>query len=94
MNRPTPHMHNEADIGSGEKTPGEHETEEEIRRIGRRTPAPDQDSLNDARAQQQMIEANVNTTEEFKRIAQKHANKHEDRDARGQAPDPLPPKGN
>jgi hypothetical protein len=32
------HMMNEPDIGSGEKSPGEQETEEQIRQIPPRTP--------------------------------------------------------
>lgn len=36
------HMLNEPDIGSGEKSPGEKETEEQIRQIPQRTPAPPQ----------------------------------------------------
>jgi hypothetical protein len=38
------HMINEPDIGSGEKTPGEKETEEEIRKI----PTPPAQTSNDA----------------------------------------------
>lgn len=34
------HMMNEPDIGSGEKSPGEQETEEQIRQIPQTTPAP------------------------------------------------------
>lgn len=34
------HMMNEPDIGSGEKSPGERETEEQIRQIPQRTPEP------------------------------------------------------
>ena len=34
------HMINEPDIGSGEKSPGEQETEEQIRQIPQRTPEP------------------------------------------------------
>ena len=34
------HMMNEPDIGSGEKSPGEKETEEQIRQIPQRTPEP------------------------------------------------------
>ena len=36
------HMMNEPDIGSGEKSPGEQETEEQIRQIPQRTPQPAQ----------------------------------------------------
>ena len=32
------HLINEPDIGSGEKSPGERETEEQIRQIPQRTP--------------------------------------------------------
>ncbi|TWI42447.1 hypothetical protein IP92_05423 [Pseudoduganella flava] len=32
------HMMNEPDIGSGEKSPGEQETDEQIRQIPQRTP--------------------------------------------------------
>lgn len=34
------HLINEPDIGSGEKSPGERETEEQIRQIPQRTPPP------------------------------------------------------
>lgn len=34
------HMLNEPDIGSGEKSPGEKETEEQIRQIPQRTSEP------------------------------------------------------
>jgi hypothetical protein len=34
------HLLNEPDIGSGEKSPGEQETEEQIRQIPQRSPAP------------------------------------------------------
>ncbi|GGY41924.1 hypothetical protein OU994_12205 [Pseudoduganella sp. SL102] len=34
------HMMNEPDIGSGEKSPGEKETDEQIRQIPQRTPEP------------------------------------------------------
>jgi hypothetical protein len=34
------HMINEPDIGSGEKSPGEKETDEQIRQIPQRTPEP------------------------------------------------------
>jgi hypothetical protein len=37
------HMMNEPDIGSGEKSPGEQETEEQIRQIPQRTPEPPKD---------------------------------------------------
>lgn len=36
-------MYDEADIGSGERTPGEHETEEMIRSINPPRPAADKD---------------------------------------------------
>lgn len=38
------HMTDEPDIGSGEKTPGERETEEDIRQI---PPLPDKDGKSD-----------------------------------------------
>jgi hypothetical protein len=34
------HMMNEPDIGSGEKSPGERETDEQIRQIPQQQPAP------------------------------------------------------
>lgn len=34
------HMMNEPDIGSGEKSPGEQETDEQIRQIPQRSPEP------------------------------------------------------
>ena len=37
------HMINEPDIGSGEKSPGEKETDEQIRQIPQRTPEPPAD---------------------------------------------------
>jgi len=37
------HMMNEPDIGSGEKSPAERETEEQIRQIPQRTPEPPKD---------------------------------------------------
>ncbi|MBB3221858.1 hypothetical protein [Pseudoduganella umbonata] len=37
------HMINEPDIGSGEKSPGEKETEEQIRQIPQHTPTPPKD---------------------------------------------------
>jgi hypothetical protein len=37
------HMMNEDDIGSGEKSPGEQETDEQIRQIPQRTPEPPKD---------------------------------------------------
>jgi hypothetical protein len=36
------HLINEPDIGSGEKTPGEKETEEEVRKVQPRPPQPPQ----------------------------------------------------
>jgi hypothetical protein len=36
------HMLNEPDIGSGEKSPGEQETDEQIRQIPQRTSEPSQ----------------------------------------------------
>ena len=85
---------NEADIGSGEKSEGERETEKMLEQVPKQGEKTDDDALNDARAEQQMIEGNVDTTEAYERIARKHVRHQDARDAPRAGADHAAHKGN
>ena len=68
---------NEADIGSGEKSEGERETEKLLEQVPKQGEQTADDALNDARAEQQMIEGNADTSETYRRIERKHVSHRE-----------------
>jgi hypothetical protein len=46
MAEPVRHLPDEADIGSGEKNPGQKDTEKMIEQVGRKPPQPEQSDEN------------------------------------------------
>lgn len=85
---------NEADIGSGEKSEGERETERLLEQVPKQGEQTDDDALNDARAEQQMVEGNVDTSEAYKRIERKRATRREAPGATGINADPASQQDN
>lgn len=96
MTRKIKHLWDEADIGSGEKSPGEKETEKLLEQVPKQgADNPKDDAVNDARAEQQMIEGNADTAEAMQRIEQKkRAPEQDDPDRRRDTGDVVSPKGN
>ncbi len=70
----------EADIGSGEKSEGERETEKLLEQVPRQPPHSEDEALNDARAEQQMIEGNVDTSEACRRLERKRMSQNDQAD--------------
>lgn len=85
---------NEPDIGSGEKSEGERETEKLIEQVPKQEEQPDDEALNDARAEQQMIEGNIDTSEAYNRIERKHTARRETPGAPPVNADPAAHQGN
>src|SRR6266852_5163941 len=81
----------EADIGSGERTP--EEQEKERGKILHQHPEGQDDALNEAEAELEMIEQNADTDEEFSRAERESSLDKDEPDSQLDALDPVPPKG-
>lgn len=84
--KPGPNLADEADIGSGEKNPGQQETEELIRQIA---PLPD-DGDNEADDRR---EAGADSGADVERMEQEESLDKDEPDAELDQLDPVPPKG-
>ncbi|MFC3110588.1 hypothetical protein ACFQAT_23400 [Undibacterium arcticum] len=91
---PVRRLLDEADIGSGEESDADRETQRQIEQRSESDQANPDQALDEARARQQMIEGNADVSGTLERLEKKRSLGKDDPDSLINDTDPVPPKGN